>query len=175
MAAYKMEVGDVFNETDEDDRIQVTSIREEDEHPHVLCSAIRDEEESSDTEQDYDVDYVQRAVNMRKAYEREGFHELGAKEIYRLTMHTLKYALDLAKQSTKGLSKQGLRDRLMLYNGLATVPSDADSENESESSSEDSSSDEDSDSEREEPPALIIDPCTSAETTIITRRIDARK
>ena len=40
MAAYKMEVGDVFNETDEDDKRQVTSIREEDEHPHVLCSVF---------------------------------------------------------------------------------------------------------------------------------------
>ena len=139
----KLKVGDIFNESDEDDMIQVTEIRDKQDPPVVLCSTMHDNSDSEETEQEYDVGYVSGAVDLRQKYESYGFAALDVQGIYRLSKKDLIHALSLAKQSTFGLDKMQLRDRMILHNGFSQVPSDT----ESESDSSDSGSDSESDSE----------------------------
>ena len=114
-----LEVGDTFNETDDDVLFEVTSIRKESNPPVVLCVPIDGEA----TEEEYDVDYVQNAVMARKKYVSEGYSKYGAREIYKMCMKELKNALVLAKQNVGG-SKSVLRDKMMIHNNVTEVPSD---------------------------------------------------
>ena len=96
----KLKVGDIFNESDEDDMIQVTEIRDKQDPPVVLCSTMHDNSDSEETEQEYDVGYVSGAVDLRQKYESYGFAALDVQGIYRLSKKDLIHALSLAKQNT---------------------------------------------------------------------------
>ena len=67
--------------------------------------------------------------------ERCPFHSLDAKGIYRLSKNDLLHAMALAKQTTTGLTKTQLRDRMLLHNGFAQVPESQSSDDESDSES----------------------------------------
>ena len=58
MSVKKLNVGDIFNETDEDEIWEVNEIRSQSNPPIVLCSKQTNDSESEETEQEYDVDYV---------------------------------------------------------------------------------------------------------------------
>ena len=136
MSSRTVEVGDIFNETSEDEMWQVNEIRANHDPPTAMCSKIQDgSEESEDTEEEYDLPYVTRCVDLRKHYEREGFASLDAKGIYKLSKNDLLHAMALAKQTTAGLTKTQLRDRMLLHNGFAQVPESQSSDDESDSES----------------------------------------
>ena len=153
-----MRVGDTFNETDSDTHQQVLDVREEEDPPVALCSSIK-VGSSEETEQEYDLHYVAKAIKQRQQFIEEGYEELDVYGIYKLPLDKLRHALRLARQSTKG-SKTRLRDRLMHYKNLTEVPSDChpeDSDSDStpefvdlSESSESESEDSDSDSDSEE-------------------------
>ena len=54
----KLEVGDLFNETDSETDQKVVEIRRHNDPPVVLCRSLKPAEESSETEQEYDLKYV---------------------------------------------------------------------------------------------------------------------
>ena len=57
---FSVEVGDLFNETDDDKDQRVVEIFNEKDPPTVLCHPIKRECESSDTEQKCVQDYVEK-------------------------------------------------------------------------------------------------------------------
>ena len=93
-----MEVGDHFNETDEDVIREVTEIRVED--GITPCTKIGSD--SEDTEEECDLSHVEGCVNSRKKCKTEGFADYDVYDIYKMNLKELKQALKLAKQSTTG-------------------------------------------------------------------------
>ena len=124
-----IEIGDVFNETDDDYETckRIVSFNDKRDPPTVICCSIKVEDESEDTEEEYDLTYVDKCVQARKGFMQNGYHEYDVKDIYKMQKHELIEALVLAKQSTTGL-KQDLRDRLMFYLNIAQIPSDVSGE-----------------------------------------------
>ena len=129
MDSNNIQVGDCFNETDEDEKIQVTQIRSTNDPPTVLCSVVRDtyNSDSEETETEYDMAYVTKAVNMMRKFVEEGFDQYSVRDVYKLSVKKLRYALELAKQNTTGFKKT-LRDRLMFYLNIKEIPSDVESD-----------------------------------------------
>ena len=121
----KLEVGDLFNETDSETDQKVVEIRRHNDPPVVLCRSLKPAEESSETEQEYDLKYVVKCVRSRRQFIKCGYDDCDVYDIYHLTKKQLGYALDFAKQSTEG-SKKELRDRLLLFRKITVVPSDVD-------------------------------------------------
>ena len=121
----KLEVGDLFNETDSETDQKVVEIRRHNDPPVVLCRSLKPAEESSETEQEYDLKYVAKCVRSRRQFIKCGYDDCDVYDIYHLTKKQLGYALDFAKQSTEG-SKKELRDRLLLFRKITVVPSDVD-------------------------------------------------
>ena len=52
MSVKKLNVGDIFNETDEDEIWEVNEIRSQSKPPIVLCSKQSDDSESKETEEE---------------------------------------------------------------------------------------------------------------------------
>ena len=120
-------VGDIFNETDDDQVQQVMEIRNTEQT--VLCRSQKKGDESSETEQEYDMEYVKQCVMTRKQWMAKGYDHLDVYAIYRMTKKTLISVLKLAKQSTKG-NKQELRYRLVSFRQVCEIPSDVEDESE---------------------------------------------
>ena len=57
-------VGDIFNETDDDKVQQITEIRNTNQT--VMCRPQKEEDESTETETEYDIEYVKKCVKIRK-------------------------------------------------------------------------------------------------------------
>ena len=55
-----IEIGDVFNETDDDYETckRIVSFNDKRDPPTVICCSIKVEDESEDTEEEYDLTYV---------------------------------------------------------------------------------------------------------------------
>ena len=103
---YSVEVGDVFNETDEDVDQRVTSVHAKSDPPTAMCCSIKAEDQSEETEQEYDLEYVDKCVQARKEFRQHGYHDLDVKGIYKMKKEALMEALMLAKQSPQGLKQE---------------------------------------------------------------------
>ena len=141
-------VGDIFNETDDDAVQQITEIRNTNQT--VMCRPQKEEDESTETETEYDIEYVKKCVKTRKQWIAKGYDHLDVYAIYRMDKKTLISVLELVKQSTKG-NMEELRDRLISFNKVVEIPSDVDDDPPeliplSDSSNEESHSDFDFDS-----------------------------
>ena len=89
-----IEVGDVFNETDDDERRQVTATRDQADPPIALCVRVVDSDESSeDTAEEYSLQYVVQAVDARKKYCAAGYDKFDAKRIHLMKVKELRFAL----------------------------------------------------------------------------------
>ena len=124
MSYEDLEIGDLFNETDSDTCQRVLRINEKRDPPTALCRSIKQEEDSSETEQEYSLEYVKNCTTMRKEFVNHGFNKLDVYDIYKLSKKQLKHGLQLARQTTRG-TKTNMRDRLMHYLNIYVVPSDA--------------------------------------------------
>ena len=116
-------VGDTFNETEDDKTHRVIEVHPERDPPVALCHSIKQENESTETEQEYALKYVENCVETRREFDKMGFNNSDVYDIYQMFKTKLKLALSLAKQTTTG-SRQQLRDRLCYFRGIGEVPSD---------------------------------------------------
>ena len=136
MSGKKVKVGDVFNETDDDEDYRVVSINAKGDPPTALCLKVTKEpvengDESEDTEEEYSLPYVQTCVDSRKEWNEKGYGEYAVRDVYRMTNKQLRHALACARQSTKG-TKEELRRKMMFYLNIAEVPSDVESASDSD-------------------------------------------
>ena len=105
MSGGKVKVGDVFNETDDDECMCVVSVDAEGDPPTAQCVKVTKEpvEDGGETEtMEYALPYVITCVNSRKEWNRAGYGEYDVRDVYKMSMKQLKHALTCAKQSTKG-------------------------------------------------------------------------
>ena len=78
-----LHLDDVFNETDDDCDQRVVKINYN--RSTAICCSIKKEDESEETEQEYDLDYVQGCVQKRNIFRRAGYHECNVKDIYKMS------------------------------------------------------------------------------------------
>ena len=84
-----IEVGDVFNETDDDKDQRILKINSEKDPPTAICRSIKRDSESDETEEEYHMDYVRDHVSSRKQYEDAGYNEIDVYDIYRMKKKTI--------------------------------------------------------------------------------------
>ena len=66
-----LKIGETFNETDDDVTFKVVGVRPSNDPPIALANRMKQEEdESSGTEVEYALSYVQEAVHKRRQFER---------------------------------------------------------------------------------------------------------
>ena len=58
----KVNVGDIFNETDDDKTQRVIEVHAERDPPIALCCSVKEENESDETEQEYALEYVENVL-----------------------------------------------------------------------------------------------------------------
>ena len=129
-----VKVGDVFNETDDDEEFRVTSIDAKADPPTVLCvrnTKKDDGDESQDTEQEYALSYVESCVKLRREWQKANYSSYDVRDVYKMNVEQLRHALTCAKQCTKG-NKVTLRRKLLFYLNIVEVPSDVESDSESD-------------------------------------------
>ena len=50
--------------------------------PVVICRSIKSDNESNETEQEYDLEYVRRCVSKRKEFVEKGYSKMDVKALY---------------------------------------------------------------------------------------------
>ena len=118
-----VEVGDVFNETDDDKMQLVVEVHGDRDPPVALCRSMKREEEETETEEEYALDYVRKCVKFRKEFIKKDYDKKDVRAIYLMSTKELRQALKLGNQSIAG-GKERLRKRLMGYLNICEVPSD---------------------------------------------------
>ena len=125
--------GDNFNETDDDVLQEVVTVHPKSNPPIARCRSIKSDNESSETEQEYDLQYVSMCVSKRKEFVKKGYSVLDAKALYKLNAKQLQDALFLAKQKCTG-TKTELRQRLCSYLQITEITTSCESGSEEEDS-----------------------------------------
>ena len=124
--------GAVFNETDDESNYLVIEVHGDRDPAVALCRHLKVEGEETETEAEWALDYVERAVVSRNMFVSEGFADMDVYQIYKLRKSKLITALKYAKQSTKGTKKE-LLYRLLCYRNIHEIPSDVESCTDAES------------------------------------------
>ena len=127
--------GDEFYETDDDVIQRVVSVHADRDPPVALCRSTKSDSES-ETEQEYDLKYVQGCVSKRKDFIAKGFDKLDAKRIYKLTAKQLQEVLFYAKQKCTG-TKAELRTRLCFFMDVVEITTSCTSGEDNEETSDD--------------------------------------
>ena len=128
-----MKPGDNFNETDDDVLQEVVTVHPKSNPPIARCRSIKSDNESSETEQEYDLQYVSMCVSKLKEFVKKGYSVLDAKALYKLNAKQLQDALFLAKQKCTG-TKTELRQRLCSYLQITEITTSCESGSEEEDS-----------------------------------------
>ena len=100
----KVNVGDIFNETDDDKTQRVIEVHAERDPPIALCCSVKEENESDETEQEYALEYVEKCVKKRREFRSKGFNNSTVYDVYQMKKSELVVALQLTnQQATTGL------------------------------------------------------------------------
>ena len=124
----KVNVGDIFNETDDDKTQRVIEVHAERDPPIALCCSVKEENESDETEQEYALEYVEKCVKKRREFRSKGLNNSTVYDVYQMKKSELVVALQLTNQQATG-SRQQLRDRLLGFLNIHSVPSDVENSN----------------------------------------------
>ena len=100
-------VGDTFNETEDDKTQSVVEVHPERDPPVALCRSIKRENESTETEQEYALEYVENCVKSRREFDKMGFNQSDVYDIYQMSKTKLKTASETEHSRSKDPSKVG--------------------------------------------------------------------
>ena len=89
-----VKIGDVFNETDEDDLQRVVEIHPKRDPPIAICCSMKREDESESTEEEYALEYVGKCVKARQQYVQEGFADYDVYKIKKMQKKRTKVCVD---------------------------------------------------------------------------------
>ena len=104
----EVQTGDVFNETDDDSIFIVDDIYPDRDPAVTMCRHVHLDDSETDTEEEWDLQYVQNCVQLRKQFVETGCTDMDVYDIYKLSTKQLQEALTCVKQNTEGKNKKEL-------------------------------------------------------------------
>ena len=92
-----VEIGDVFNETDDEQEFKVVYIDAKRDPPIAFCQRMEDGHEAEETETEYSLQYVKECVRLRRNFVYCDYPKLNVYSIYKMSKSGLITALNMAK------------------------------------------------------------------------------